>query len=418
MPRKKNDPEKPDTSEDTAKEPEQEEVGQSEVKGKDDTPEFAAEQSEAMSEILDDEPEDLNELAKQPAEKDKEQDSLPESEAQGKDKPEDKQPDSKEAEPELAAKDEVKPDEKEKEPDKTKPDETGKETPEDKSLDITYEVIEPDGVKQVPVKNLITTYQQFGNLQKRHTAIKPLFELMEKANQPVEMLYPYLEVGIAYMQQVQGAGKGEMPQAVLPGIKAQVPQPEIPEQKPGEYQGPFESEEKDDYYKEVDPDLHNAMWRMWNVAIQKSQTPTASAAPDDITQRVSALEQASQQIASERQQTYIEDGKREIDNRINQWVGPHNDYFKEASKGNERLEGFRNFIIGRYPDTKIKELTPEFLSAVFAAFDPVYYNQYLQNLAANKSPENNESGTFSESSGVRQPSVKLTEQEECMAELM
>lgn len=407
MPKKKKEDETPETSTGNAEEPEDQDQGQSELRGKDDTPEFAAEQSEAMSDIMDDDEPDLNELAQQPAEEDQEPESQPEPKAEEAAKPEGKGIDSEKAEAEPAAKD------KEKLEKDQKAGEPEKKTPEDKNLDVIYEVIEGDGVKQVPVKNLITTYQQYGNLQKRHTAIKPLFELMEKAGQPVEMLYPYLEVGIAYMQQIQNASEGRTPNLDVPGVKPAILKPDIPEQQPGQYQGPFESAEKDEYYQEVDPDLHSAMWRMWNVAV-KGQTSTG---PDDIGKRISALEQASARVAQDNMKAHIEDGKREIENRITQWAGPHNDYFNDAQKGPERLEGFKKYIIGRYPETKIKELTPEFLSAVFASFDPVYYNQYLQNLAAKQVPED-KPGTFSESSAVRQAAAKLGEQEKYMADLL
>lgn len=400
--------EEPDTSKEQAKEPE--DTGQSELEGKDDTPEFAAEQSEAMTDLMDDEPEDLHELAKQPAEKDQEQKSQPDEKAEKDAKPEEKDDHSTQDEPESTAKDEVKTKKEEKPDEEPKDAESEKTTTEDDSLNVTYEVIEPDGVKQVPVKNLITTYQQFGNLQKRHTAIKPLFELIDKAKVPVDMLYPYLEVGIAYMQQVQGAGEGKTPDVAAVGIQPQMTKPDIPQQQPGQYQGPFGSADKDEYYKEVDPDLHSAMWTMYNMVANSG----AAKEPDEITRRLTALEHAR---ANEGQLQTRTEGLKEIDNRINQWAGPHNDYFSDQSKGNERMEGFKNFIIGRYPDTKISELTPEFLSAVFAAFDPVYYNKYLQNLATQKTPDDS-TGTFAESSSVRQAAVKLTEQEQHMADLL
>lgn len=269
---------------------------------------------------------------------------------------------------------------------------------------VSYDVITKEGVRSVPVKNLITTYQQFGDLQRRHVALKPILDIAEKAGITADALLPYIELGVktAYERQQTGNAKA------APAAQG------APVETPQGYNGPFKDEKEDAYYKDVEPAFHATQWRLWERA-----NSSASLAPD-LARRLEMIEQS----VTQRQRTEQEAATREmqqrgyqaIEKRITDWSGDKQDYFKDPATGPQRLEAFREFLITRYPETKISDLSPEFLSAVFAQFDPKFYGDYARRLAMEKANPR----LFAEGGGSRrgQAPAKLEEQQGFMADLM
>lgn len=263
-----------------------------------------------------------------------------------------------------------------------------------------YDVITRDGVKSVPVDNLITTYQQFGDLQRRHVAIKPIFDIMEKTGLAAGDLLPYLELGVKAAVEQQNAG----------GQPRQTPDPAAPTSPDG-YNGPFKDAKEDAYVKDVDPVLYAAQWRLWerSPSVQPDMARRLEAIEQGFNQRVQAEQTASQEFMRQK-------GFEAIDQRITNWAGDKNDYFSDPTLGPQRLNGFREFMIGRYPETRIADLSPEFLSAVFAQFDPKFYSSYAERLALQKANPR----LFAEGGHSRRgsPAAKIDKQQEHMADMM
>lgn len=291
-------------------------------------------------------------------------------------------------------------------PEAKKPDEPAKE-PESEP---TFEVITGDGVKQVGVKALVTTYQQYANLQKRHLAIKPLFDMIDdfgKKGMPLDAnaLMPYLELGIKTAHGMAEAA----PQASAQPSQPATRQPAAD----GRYQGPFKSQDDDDYYKEYDADLHKAMWDQYNekadlhakirnFEIQAQNAPRQPAAAPQQPQGPSTV-----------------DIQKALDDRVDKWAGDHNEYFA-GDTGKQRRDAFIQFLTQRYGSMKIGEMTPEFLGAAFAGFDPQYYNHWLNERAKATVQPGKLTETFSEGADTRRPSKDsfLDEQQREMADLM
>jgi hypothetical protein len=275
--------------------------------------------------------------------------------------------------------------------------------------ETTYEVIGKDGVKQIPVSNLITTYQQFPELQRRYTAVKPLVELAEKTGLPANQILPFLELGIKTAMEQQGkptSGSGAAPSmapSAVPGAPAD----------PNAYNGPFKDAKEDTYYKELDPGFHASQWRLWNAV---SSRP---AVDSDLRQKVEGILQfVNERANSERQaaeQEMVNRGVEAVDKRIQQWSGDKNDYFSDPKVGKQKTDSFREFLFNRFPEVKIADLSPEFLSAAFAQFDPKYYNGYLMRLSRQQSGQR----IFVEGGAQRGAGpAKLTDQQEAMADMM
>lgn len=284
----------------------------------------------------------------------------------------------------------------------TPTDAKDKEQPE-KSDSATYEVITRDGVKQVPVENLVKTYQQFPALQAKYVQVKPLVDLAEKTGLPAEQILPFLELGIKTAQEQASGRKAPQAQPTPAGA------PTAPQPQPGAYHGPFKDQAEDEYYKELEPAFHASQWRVWNAAQQ-----AGTAGQSELSRRLEGIERfftGAQQAAEQKAQTeMLQRGQEAIERRITSWAGDKNDYFGDQKLGGERKETFKSFLHERYPEMRIADLTPEFLSAAFAAFDPKYYNGYLMRLSRQKSGER----IFAEGAGSRGPATAKRQQDEQM----
>lgn len=272
----------------------------------------------------------------------------------------------------------------------------------DRFGDFTVEVVSDDGAKSVPLGNLVTTYQQFGHLQRKYQEVKPLFDLAEKANVRVQDTIPLLELGIQTYIKQQGIVDGTQP-----------PVDKIKPAGPGEYQGPFKDAEQDAYYLEVDPDHHAAMHRMYDMAggnkVAKLEAEVEGLKKMRMTPLPDAPDPAAQQ-----------DAQKAFDGKIMSWSGDHTDYFTAPNIGEARLNAFKNFIIRNHAQSglKIKDLTPDFLAAEFARFDSRYNLEYMKRLANKKAADGkNESGMFAEGTGIRTQAEPLDDQQKHMVDM-
>lgn len=331
--------------------------------------------------------------------------------------PEPQSPPEEAKEPEEEAKAEEQPpgeapEAEAKVPDESKPEEKpAEEAPKepafvsgDQLADYSVEVVSDEGAKSVPLGNLVTTYQQFGHLQRKYQEVKPLFDLAEKAKVSINDTLPLLELGIQTYLKQQGIVEGT--------------QPPVAATKPAAtegYQGPFKDEEQDDYYKEVDPDHYEAMHRMFSMIQGGGKVA-------HLEQEIENLKRSSTAAPADPAGTdqANEEAQKAFDGKILSWSGDHTDYFSAENIGEARLNAFKNFIIRSHAQSglKIKDLSPDFLAAEFARFDPRYNLEYMKQLASKKAADGKEeSGMFAEGSGTRTQAEPLDEQQKHMADM-
>jgi len=318
---------------------------------------------------------------------------------------------AKEPEPDLTTGTEEQPPGETPKPEATVPDSKPKKEPDfvsgDRFEDFTVEVVSDDGARSVPLGNLVTTYQQFGHLQRKYQEVKPLFDLVEKAGyKPIDTL-PLVELGIqAYIKQ-QGIVDGRQP-----------PVSDTRPPAPGEYQGPFKDAEQDAYFLEVDPDHHASMHRLFDMASGGGKVAQIEAEIENLKRARSAPLPPE---ADPNVQAKMAEAQQAFEGKIKTWSGDHTDYFTAPNIGEARLNAFRNFIIRSHAKSglKIKDLTPDFLSAEFARFDSRYNLEYMKRLASKKAADGKEeSGMFAEGTGVRTQAEPLDEQQKHMVDLL
>jgi hypothetical protein len=271
------------------------------------------------------------------------------------------------------------------------------------------EVVTEDGAKSVSLSNLVTTYQQFPNIQRKYLDLKPVMDLAEKAQVQINEVLPLLELGIQTYAKQQGIMDGTQP----PVDGTFTPQPAAA----GGYQGPFNDAETDAYYKEADPEIWQSMHNNFQIA-------------QGAASRMSNLEREIQQMKTQpavvwdknlQNQPSEEQINQAFDGKIKSWSGDHTDYFTAENIGEVRMTSFKNFIIKNHAKSglKIADLTPEFLANEFARFDPKYNLAYMEQLAAKKvKAAQNDSGMFAEGSGVRSKAAPLDEQQGHMADML
>lgn len=226
-------------------------------------------------------------------------------------------------------------------------------------------------------------------------------DLASKAQVNLNDVMPLLELGIQTYAKQQGIIEGSQPP-----VSGSVYQPSG---VPGQYQGPFKDAETDEYYKEADPELHSTISNLYQMA-----------------SGVSRVEAEINRLRQERHTPQSkgptdEEVNKAFDGKIKAWSGDHTDYFTTPNIGEERLNAFKNFIVKSHAGTGLtmKGLTPEFLQAEFARFDPQYNLAYMQKLAQKKAGEaKNDSGMFAEGTGVRTQAAPLDEQQEHMADML
>ena len=316
-------------------------------------------------------------------------------------------PDEKPAEVKPDEKPEVKPEVK---PADGKPDEKpAAKEPEhltgERYGEFTVEVVTEDGAKQVPMENLVTTYQQFPTIQRKYQELKPIMDLAGKAQVDLNDVMPLLELGIQTYAKQAGIVDGTQP-PVADKIDVK------PAQADG-YQGPFKDQEQDDYYKAADPDL-------WGTLRNNHQAAQAA------TSRIGNIEAEMTRLRTERMSPQRDPAAQEkaekfFEDKIKTWSGDHTDYFSAVNIGEQRLTAFKTFIVKNHAGSglKLNDLTPEFLSGEFARFDPKYNLAYMQNLAQKKADgAKDDSGMFAEGTGVRTQSEPLDEQQEHMTDMM
>lgn len=286
----------------------------------------------------------------------------------------------------------------EKESDKDQPEDDKTVIAKDPGNEV-YKVVTNDGARDVPLKDMVTTYQQYGNLQKQHLVVKPILEFARDNRMPADLIFPVFAKGIAALQEENQAS------AAGPG-------PGQPPATDG-YTGPYKDEAQEKYFRERDNDMHEIIMR-------QHQTM------QDMGQKVQQL--SSQQQPAPVQQQHaaapavdVESLKSQFKEKVDAWSKPYSDYFKPDEQGNsERLNAFMNYVGTNFPNWRVSQLTQAQLSAAFAGFDEAYYTeamkkhagQYKQNL------ENQEAGAFAESDTTpRVDAPALGEQEQEIADM-
>ncbi|NNF99479.1 MAG: hypothetical protein HKM93_08885 [Desulfobacteraceae bacterium] len=277
---------------------------------------------------------------------------------------------------------------------------TSEETPsaEEKHLETEYQVKGPEGVRPVKARDLVTTYQQYGNLQRQHVALKPVIDLVREARVSPDQIVPILAYGLEQMRMAQTGDTGNGNTGGTPGA----------------YSGPFESAEQDTKIKEADPTFHAMSHRMFNENRQ-------------LRDQISQLTNGFQSFQSSQATRSLEEGRQAnmavLEDKIGDFSGNHTDYFKPdpATGRSENMENFKAYLATHYGHVKINDLTPELLSNAFMAFDPAFYNAYMQQkiTADQERMKQEANAAFGETGSVRTstPAEQLTEQQEHMADL-
>jgi hypothetical protein len=282
-----------------------------------------------------------------------------------------------------------------------KPAEQGKEG-QGAEQDQMIEVPTDDGVRQVPLKNLVTTYNQHKHLQAQHAVIKPILDLAKQSRVPVDKILPVLELGIrTAMQNSQGGGQA--PSGTAPTGQGS-----------GQYQGPFKDAEEDARIKEIDPSLHHSQWNLFNQLQQTNRM---------VAQMTSNMRQAGRPDSGRTEA--FSAMKNLVEKKITDFAGEHKDYFAvdPSTKSSPRLELFKLFLAKHYGHLDIEhDLTPQMLGIAFNAFDPGYVEKHIQAEADKKRKEllAQERATFGESSSARSgvPAQNLNDQQEIMADIL
>ncbi|MBC2741584.1 MAG: hypothetical protein HGJ93_00665 [Desulfosarcina sp.] len=353
-----------------------------------------AEQQEQITDLMDgldgDEPSDDTPAQPEPAESGKAQpdgaeagdgaaaaESAPEKDAAGAESAKADEPPKEEAKPEAAA-----------EPD---------------PLDTTFEVKSADGVRQVTAKDLVTTYQQFGNLQKQHVAIKPVFDLARQANVGLDQVYPLLVLGIETAMKARTGSPAPSTGDTLQAGGA-------PPAASG-YSGPFASADEDARVKEADPTFYTSAWNQFKQLGEMREM---------FTSLKTGFETFQTRDQQTRQNEQITASRNDLEKRITDFAGTHTDYFKAdpATGQSEKMNLFKDFLGVKFGHLDIADLTPEVLSTAFAVFDPAYYQGYLASQAKSEKDRLKEQDrqAFAETDNVSAspPAVQLNEQQEAM----
>jgi hypothetical protein len=272
-----------------------------------------------------------------------------------------------------------------------------------------YKVITSKGARDVKAKDLITTYQQFSNLQEQHVHVKPLLEFARSENMPQDLIWPIFAYGLE-------AYKLDMATANQQGGGGQ-PAP-APQQDPNQYSGPFKDAQEEAYFRDRDPDMYRIIKNLHGQLLEKTApAPTNRQQPGapPLYQQPAPTRQPAQDPAQ------MESIRQDYHKKINDWASGYSDYFKAdpATGKSEPLDHFLAYLADTYPHWRVSELTPERLSAAFAGFDPGYYNQTIAARAKAKEQELRDQNRqmFAEGGDVRSPAPKLTDQEQEIADM-
>jgi hypothetical protein len=283
---------------------------------------------------------------------------------------------------------------------KSEPVQKDQKKDDKKDQEQTYEVATRDGVKNVPLSALKTTYQQFGALQARHQEAKPFFDLSKESGIPVDKLFQFAVVGI---QTVHEASQRSQ---FSPGA--------TPEKPAGRYQGPFESEQQEAELKESDPILYKTTKALWDQNQNLSR---------QIVGLVGRLEQSQAQRAGTPQQTGAGGSvpspeRQRVDGLLAGMQKAHEPYFKQHP---ERMEAFKEFLGSKFASVPLPTVDDGFIGLAFQLFDPVYYAAWKEAEVAKKIGQRGETRrrAFGESDSVRGGTASsMTEQQELMAEIL
>jgi hypothetical protein len=268
--------------------------------------------------------------------------------------------------------------------------------------EAVFKVVTPSGAKDVPIKDMATTYQQFESLQRQHLHYKPVFEFVKKEQVPNDLVLPFLLYGYdAYRRDVKEG-------RVLGQDQAQHPSNQVA--------GPFQDEKQAKYFEDRDPEmfaiiqnLHKANMDLRGNLERLSSSHTAFRRPSNESRS------ESEPDAYARQELTSQFNKKVLD-----WSAEHSDYFKPDKDGNSQsLDAFKLYIANNFPHWRVSELSPERLSIAFSGFDEKYYTSVLHERAKSKEKQLREQDrkTFAETSQTRSAPVKLGEQEQEISDM-
>lgn len=276
-----------------------------------------------------------------------------------------------------------------------------------------FKVVTSKGAKEVKAKDLVTTYQQFENLQQQHLNVKPILDFARAENMPHDLIWPIFAYGFEAYRRDMAAGN-------QPGERSQQQQAH---KDPDQYAGPFKDAKEEAYFKDRDPDMfgiitrqHQQMQDLMNQVRQLSGGGAGGQTPPLYRQPPGGQRQADQQTAQK-----MEAIRQDFNQKIEAWTAGYSDYFKPdpATGKSERLDAFLVHLGEFYDHWRVSELTNERLSAAFAGFDPAFYNQTIADRAAAKEKELRDQNRqmFAEGGDVRSPGPQLSEQEQEIADM-
>ncbi len=297
----------------------------------------------------------------------------------------------------------------------TEPTEKGTETPaeadgkpkqpedKDDKDDPAFEVVSRDGVRNVKLSALKTTYQQHGALQAKHKAVKPIFDLADQSGIPVDKMFDFLVIGIQTVTEAANR-KQSLPGSTPAG------------NKPEGYQGPFESAAQEKELQESDPILYRTTKSLWE------QNRALSEAIVNLTGK---LEQHGRAAAGSQpagrptpQNAEPSPERKRVDGILSGLQTVHADYFKSHP---ERADAFKTFLGTKFSSVPLESVDDNFMAVAFQTFDPSYYAAWHEEQVKARLEKSRQTRrrTFGETDSVRgSVASSMTEQQELMADIL
>lgn len=340
-------------------------------------PQVSEDQLEEMEDVLETSHDDEDEPAESPAEKEPDKGAPPaEEKAKGSD--------------DDAATEKAELKEKGKKEEEAKAESDSKQ----KGEDPEFETLTKDGVRNVKLSALKTTYQQHGALQAKHKSIKPCLDLFEEAQIPPDRMFEFLVAGI---------------QAIHAGTQRHEPPGSVADKSQG-YQGPFASEQEEADMKEADPQLYRTAKALWDQ--NRNLTQQIAGLVGKLEQQQRAPQQAPTQNAEPSPE------RKRVDGLIGGVQTTHDKYFKAHP---DRLDGFKTFLGTKFSSVPLESVDDNFMAVAFQMYDPAYYAAWHEEQVKARLEKQRDTRrrTFGETDSVRgSVASSMTEQQELMADIL
>ncbi|MBW1723132.1 MAG: hypothetical protein JRJ78_13885 [Deltaproteobacteria bacterium] len=258
-----------------------------------------------------------------------------------------------------------------------------------------YRVKLPDGTERdVPVKDLVTAYQQVANYQRLHQGIKPLLDVSQEYQLTPQQIMEFFSLGVQTAAEREQGHAGPQDQAAA-GTQ------------PQQYDGPFKDAEEEAYFKEADPAMYDLIMRQHQTVKQ-------------LQDQLRTVSDTTQSITSEREQALYRQRKERVEGVYKSLADRHPKLLGTP----EGMQAFQQWIaMSHFARTPVDDVSVELLETALSQYNPEYYKRHLvdQALLEQKEREKQEQATFAETEDVRtggDRGVQVDEQQKEMMDLL